>query len=219
MFPAKFYGPPFKKNYSFLKMEAFRLFLTPTFKEIICSNLTFEETVQLRDALKFNGLKCQITVIDPKSNKKIILPGVNSTTIATNELIKQHGLDLALLEAAQNGKNAVVQTLLTAKDIDVNVTNRFKQPALMRAAVHGHNSVVQTLLTAKDINVNATDTYGQTTLMLAVRNGHNSVVQTLLTVKDIDVNATDERGLTALMVASAKGYQQIVETLKAAGAH
>jgi len=193
-------------------MEVSRLLLIPTFKEIICSNLTFEDIIQLRDALKLNSLKCSIPFIDPKSNKKIIFSGVNSTTIATAELIKQHGLDLALVEAAKNGKNAVVQTLLTAKDIDVGAVDRYGWTALMVVAINGQNLVVQTLIAAK-ANVNMTTRNGWTALMMAAHSKRDEVVKTLLTAKDINVNAASPFGQTALILAAKNGHNEIVKSL------
>jgi len=199
-------------------MEASRLFLTPVFKEIICQHLSFKNAIQLRDALGLPSLKCPITVIDPKSSKKIILPGVNSTTIIINKLIKQHGLDLALILAAANGQNKVVQALLTVKDINVNAINQDGETSLILAAKNGYNEIIQTLLTAKNINVNAADPDGWTALMIAAQYGDNEIVQTLLTAKNININATDQEGKTALMWAAENGHQETVQILRAVGA-
>jgi len=194
-------------------MEAFRLLLTPTFKEIICSNLTFEEAIQLRDALGFESLKCPIPVIDPIDQKEIILPGVNSTTIATNELIKEHGLNLALIEAVKTGQISVVKTLITA-GVDVNATDQTGNPALMVAAINGQNLVVQTLID-NGANVNAVNWFGNTALIFA--SGNNLAVQTLVDNK-ADVNIINQNGQSALSYAYMGGYDQTVEILRKAGA-
>jgi len=193
-------------------MEASRLFLTPTFKEEICKNLSFEEAIHLRDALKLDSLKCPIPVIDPVSQKEIILPGVNSTTIAINELIKKYGIILAFFKAVETGQNVIVQTLLTA-GVDVNAINLSGQTALMMTVDKNQNEMVQTLLTAKNINVNKTNRYGWTALMTASAVGWNEMVKILLTVKDINVNTTNQSGYTALMLASMRGQNEVVKTL------
>ena len=129
-------------------MEATRLFLNPTVKEGICSNLSFEDAIRFRNALGLPSLKCSITVIDPRTEEKIILPGVNLITIEAYELIKQYGLNQAFIIAAEDGLNSVVQNLITA-GADVDAVDRDGLTALMLASANGHDSVVQTLTAAK----------------------------------------------------------------------
>ena len=210
-------------------MEASRLFLSSTIKEKICSNLNFEDVVQLRDALELSSLKCPISVNDPKSSKKIILPGVNSTTIATYQLIKQYGLNKAFRKAAKNGQNSVVQTLINA-GANVNTADPSGRTVLMLASRTGQNSVVKTLIAA-GADVNAVNKTGWTALMSASRTGQNSVVQTLIDA-GANVNAVTKNGHTALTVASSSNifdirfdlnspgsHDQVIQYLKDAGAH
>jgi len=196
-------------------MEASRLFLTPVFKEIICSNLTFEDVIRFRDALEIPSLKCQIIVIDSKTQQKIILPGVNSVTIEAYELIKQHGLDLALIHASMGGHNSVVRTLI-ASGANVEAMNQYGWTALMLASSNGQNEVVQTLIAAK-VDVNAVDQRGMTALMWASARDNNLIVQNLIAA-GANVEAVDRDGLTALMLASANGHDSVVQTLTAAKA-
>merc|ERR1719394_1399936 len=61
--------------------------------------------------------------------------------------------DTAVNDAARNGHNEVVKTLIQAK-CDINVKNNSGSTALHNAARDGHNEVVKTLILAKcDINV------------------------------------------------------------------
>ena len=175
-------------------MEAARLFLIPIFKERICSHLNFEEIIRFRDALGLPSLKCPIFVIDPQTGKKIILPGVNSATIAAYYLIKQNNLNLAFIMAAANGQNSVVQTLIAAR-ADLEAVDQSRCTALIKASENGHKFVVQTLVNHK-VNIEAVNKFGLTALLKAAVNGRDSVVKNLIEAK-ANVEAVDFFGYSA----------------------
>ena len=136
----------------------------------------------------------------------------------------------ALMFAARNGHDGIVEQLLMREDIDVNALSKYNQTALIFAAQRGHEEVVRLLLKRNDININMTwrentrcimceghicypkfaKVKGYTALMLAASNGHFGIVEQLLKQTDIDVNASNKYGQTALMLAAQKGHGSIV---------
>jgi len=197
-------------------MDVRRLLLNPIIKERICSNLTFEEVVNFRDALGLPSLKCPLLIIDSKTQQKLILPGVNTLTISINLLIREYGLNDVFRKVAKNGQDLAVRTLISAEYPDnkfnIDTLDQWGWTALMLAALKGENSVVQTLLIFR-ANINAADKYGNTALMVAANYNHNLVVQTLIASKEINVNAVDQLGRTALIMATLNGHDVIVRTL------
>ena len=140
----------------------------------------------------------------------------------------------ALMLAAANGHNRIVERLLLRGDIDVNTSSKRRKTALIIATQKGHEEVVRLLLKRDDIDVNIAfrpknkgikgciickghicfpqyaKLKGLTALMLAAKSGHYGIVKRLLRRDDIDVNAADEDGQTALMLAAQEGHGIIV---------
>ena len=123
---------------------------------------------------------------------------------------EKHGAT-ALHEAALNGHNEMVKTLIQAK-CDLNVKNKYEITALHLAAWNGHNDVVKTLIQAKcDLDVK--NKYGNTPLLNAATFGHNEVVKILIQAK-CNVHVKDDNfGKNALDWAAEKGHNEVVTTL------
>ena len=127
---------------------------------------------------------------------------------------------LALMQAAEKGKVAVVRKLLR-QGVDVNTRNRHGRTALFHAATYGQKKVVQVLL-AHGADVNIPEEEGQilagrTPLMAATGHGHAAIVQALLD-KGARVEAKDGYGGTALRSAAAGGHVTVVRMLLSKGA-
>lgn len=158
-------------------MEVVRLFLIPIVKEIICQQLSFEDLIHLRDAFELSSLKYPISMIDPMSQKRILFPGINSDIISTYRLIKQFGLNEALLTASSRGCNSVVRILISV-GADLETKTYGYGTALTLASIYGHASVVQTLIKA-GANVHNINFCGMTALKFASRHGCDAIVKIL----------------------------------------
>jgi ankyrin repeat protein len=131
---------------------------------------------------------------------------------------KASGADInqQLLEAAEKGDKAAVESLL-ARGAKPNARNKEDGwTALMYAAQEGHADVVEALLAAK-ADVNAKAKNGSTALTIAAQRGYTEAVKILLAASP-DVNASNNAGVTSLMFAADRGHRETVEELLAAGA-
>ncbi len=130
---------------------------------------------------------------------------------------KDQGIITALYAAAGQGHKDIVERLLKAKGIDVNIEVQ-DSTALSVAVKTGHKNVVETLLNDIRTDVNAKDKDGNFALFFAAREGHKVVVKMLLNDKRTDVNAKNNFGGTALVIAAAKLNFPIFKLLASAGA-
>ncbi|KAN0085611.1 Ankyrin repeat-containing domain protein, partial [Elaphomyces granulatus] len=106
-----------------------------------------------------------------------------------------------LVEAARKGDSAIVELLLAAVDINLNIGDRWYDfSALHWACKMGHVHIVKQLLTRDNVNVNAKDVYNFLPLHYGAM--HTDVVKLLLQREDIDVNGQDVCGWTALTLAA-----------------
>lgn len=113
-----------------------------------------------------------------------------------------HDGNTPLIYAALNGSAAIVDVLLSSRQICVNMRNRKGQCALWCAASRGHEDAVGILLPQDGIQVNAADLERKVTpLGMAVKRGHAGVVRSLLAVEQINVNRKDRRGRTPVFHA------------------
>ncbi len=122
-----------------------------------------------------------------------------------------------LMLAAYRNDIGMVETLLLASSVDVNIANENGDTALMLAARWGHTSIVQELLKVPGVNVNAVDKKGKTALMRAAMSGHTEVVRTLLAIPTINIDIVKRgwfKNRTALQLAQEKGYVQIVQAIQ-----
>jgi len=134
-------------------MEGQQILLDSEVITSICSNLSFEEVVQFKTALGLEVLNCPILVKDRWSERKIILPRVDSDTISVYRAISTIGLDRALIDASMKGQIKNVKMLLKA-GADVHNTNFGGSTALTTASQYGHADIVKILLAA-GANVNS----------------------------------------------------------------
>ena len=130
----------------------------------------------------------------------------------------------ALLEAVAEGREEVVELLLTRDELDVNVSNVKESniTALMLAADLGFSSIVDMLLGRPrdpQINVNQQNSDELTALSHAAAKGHQQVVESLLHHPRIKIDLSDSiTGRTALIVAAERDYRPVVELLLDNGA-
>ncbi|KAL5347256.1 hypothetical protein ACLOAV_007565 [Pseudogymnoascus australis] len=121
----------------------------------------------------------------------------------------------ALLRAAENGRQAMVDLLLATEGI--HVYGHDGKPLLV-AACYGHHRIVERLLQTGRFNPNSkSGPWNLTPLHCAAREGHVTVIETLLRHNGVDVNA---RGgfddWTPLMCAANSGREPSVRVLLAA---
>ena len=139
-----------------------------------------------------------------------------STSKVSKEMNAQgRTFDKALLAAATNGHNKVVQMLLD-NGADVNTQGGTFRNALQAASFKGGEKVIQMLLD-NGADVNARGGRFGNALQTASRNGHDKIVQMLLD-NGADVNAQGGRFGNALQTASRNGHDKIVQMLLDNGA-
>jgi ankyrin repeat protein len=125
--------------------------------------------------------------------------------------------ELALMEAAYNGKLENVQSLL-ADGVKVDALDEEKRTSLMLAAFNGQAPVVKYLV-EKGAKLELKDSNGRTALLYASSGSFPETVEFLLkSGADVNVQGTAE-GFTALMTASAEGLEEIVRLLLSYGAN
>jgi ankyrin repeat protein len=133
----------------------------------------------------------------------------------TRELNKE-SLNVALLEAAENGNAETVKTLIDA-GADLNTAMNSGTP-LFIACYNGHTATVELLLKQANIGINQAETqYGWTPLYTACYNGHTATVELLLT-KNANINQAINykyffAGQTPLYIACYNGHTATVELL------
>ena len=120
-----------------------------------------------------------------------------------------------LADAAENGEDALIQTLLRA-GAEVNAPQVDGMTALHWAVYHDDADTAE-LLVRSGANVNAVNRYGVPPLSLACTNGNAALVKLLLDA-GADANAALRGGETVLMTAARTGNLQAVETLLTEGA-
>jgi ankyrin repeat protein len=124
----------------------------------------------------------------------------------------------ALIVAAQNGFDAIVDCLIRVAGASVHHVNDQGSTALHIAAQQGRLGVVRILLRAgANPNVESTDGERVTPLYLASKDGHLAVVEALIEA-GANVNHIACHGFTSLIASASCGHLDIVRALLAAGA-
>ncbi|KAI4651080.1 uncharacterized protein J4E79_009276 [Alternaria viburni] len=92
--------------------------------------------------------------------------------------------------AAEKGDCEVIEVLLAYPDIDVNMSDRYVEPALTAAAQNGKMEAVKLLLQHKDIDMNQMPAGGNwSALKYAKFFNHNEIINLLLSHGAIDYDA------------------------------
>lgn len=109
-----------------------------------------------------------------------------------NESCSSDDGSTALMLAAGEGHERIVQFLLLRSDIDINKADDIGDRALMRACGGGFDSIVRLFLARPEIDINLNTKEGMTALMAAAQEGRDEVVKLLLAHPDIDAFRKDE---------------------------
>ena len=121
--------------------------------------------------------------------------------------------DTALILAAENGHESVVEMLFKLWRPGIEVANIVQATPLIAAVKNGHCSVANFLLDVAQADTNAKDFEGKTPLHFAVLNHQTDMVRLLLNFDGVDINAEDNEGLTALWYAARSGHEPIARLL------
>lgn len=120
----------------------------------------------------------------------------------------------ALIRAAKNGHDDVVDLLLNAPGIEADLADSSGETPLSRAAASGHVSIVRRLL-LEDVRP---DSGRETPVFLAAIWGHTAVVETLLATNRVDVNKRQStEKCTSLWWPARKGHEGVVRLLLSHG--
>lgn len=225
-------------------MEPDSLLYHSHFHQLLCPNLSFEEMIKFRNALKIESLDCPIVINDPIDRIQRILPGVNEETIQTYRLIQELGANKALIYAANTDNYEVIKILikldlrpgvvqkvafdainfqrqsvleiLLDNGLNLETRNQNGKTLLAQAVYRGRYQISKYLI-ERGANVNAVDESGWTILMLAVWRNRFRIFPLLLKA-GADINAISSLGDTALSLAIEENHHSIVKMLKEAGA-
>lgn len=150
-----------------------------------------------------------------KFSKANLTSSSNQQTAVATQPPKIRSDISALMNAAVNGHNQTIQTLLD-DGIGVNAKTRDGKTALMYAVLSDHIDSLQVLLD-RGADINAKDNNGVTALIYAVADNNTNIVQTLLD-KGANVNVKNNNGATALFYAAEGNLANIVRLLLDKGA-
>ncbi|KAJ1713207.1 hypothetical protein NYO67_4605 [Aspergillus flavus] len=125
-----------------------------------------------------------------------------------------HNGNTPLIYAAIKGSTAIVNALLSSRQVRVNMRNPDGECALWCAALGGHEEVVAMLLKQPDIDVNIADGRREMTpLAMATMKGHAGVVQSLLATEKININSGDRHSWTPVFHAVARAIVKSDESI------
>jgi ankyrin repeat protein len=130
--------------------------------------------------------------------------------------LKDSNGETPLVYAVKSGRKNVVELLLSAKAVDVNVKNKYGRTALIEALSRDHKEIVQLLLCTGKVDVSVSDWSGWTALTQAIKNGRKEMVDLLLNTGKFDVDAKIH-GWTPVLLAAREGHKDIVELLLGPG--
>lgn len=169
-----------------------------------------ETTQELLDAVQSDDLNTVVKLVKIHGNDPVIM---NSAGAFSLDLL-QYDAASALLIAVNKGYSGVVNALLEAPELDVNIRvdqyrsnysladyfyHTYNTP-LTAALGKGMVNIAEELLRSKKIDVNLTSGAGQSPLMCAVRKCEK-MIPALLQFEGINVNAQDSHGKSALHYA------------------
>lgn len=115
--------------------------------------------------------------------------------------MQDHNGYTALVLAASQGHENIVELLLQHPNINVNAQSSSGDTALMQSVWYGFTTIAKRLSEHPAINVNLQDDLGRNALMSAAERGHIKNIRFLLQIPNITINHQDKYGETALMKA------------------
>ena len=160
------------------------------------TNVLAQSDAQILDfakAAKFN---------DVKEVKSLLSQGINPNTVDSN------GNPMLVL-AVRDRSYAVIEVLLSAKGMDVDLSDKNGETPLMMASINGDLPLVQTLVLKNRAQL---DHISWTPLHYACAKGHLDVAQFLLANGAI-VDSLSLGGTTPLMMAVQSGNEYLVKLL------
>ncbi len=160
------------------------------------TNVSAQSDAQILDfakAAKFN---------DVKEVKSLLSQGINPNTVDSN------GNPMLVL-AVRDRSYAVIEVLLSAKGMDVDLSDKNGETPLMMASINGDLPLVQTLVLKNRAQL---DHISWTPLHYACAKGHLNVAQFLLANGAI-VDSLSLGGTTPLMMAVQSGNEYLVKLL------
>lgn len=161
-------------------------------------------------------------IVDQENNNILLSILANSRFNNLVKLLLKYGVNInaqnnsgltALMIAAKNIDNDLVNVFLQHKDININLHDNSKWNALMLAIYNNNKDIALKLLSHKDIDVNAKTTLNSTALIIACRNNHTSIVKALLNKKDIDANVKNNNGDSAIGWAVFHNNKKVIKLL------
>ena len=118
-----------------------------------------------------------------------------------------------LMVACQEGvSQALVDVLLSQKNINVDHQDKAGDTSLHIAASKGREDLVRKLLQHR-ADVNKHNSNGDTALMIAANEGFAPVVKALLEDRNLQINAQNVDGYSALICTADKGHQDIMKMM------
>ena len=125
--------------------------------------------------------------------------------------------NIALQDAAEQGKVDLVKLLLKVDRINPNFGGHSEDAPLILAAKNGHSDVVELFLATVNVDPDVRNQYSASPLIYACREAYVSIVKQLLNRGDVDLNAVtvDKSGSISSTPLIAAEKLEIVELLLA----
>ena len=117
--------------------------------------------------------------------------------------------------AALGGHEAVIDLLLSKKNVDLDPKDSDNWTPLSCAASRGHETVVKLLL-SKGVDPDSKDRFGQSPLSWAALRGHRTIASLLLS-KGVDPDSKDSQNRSPLSYAAEEGHEAVVNILLSKG--
>jgi len=139
--------------------------------------------------------------------KNLLAKGVSPNTVDPTG-------DPMLVVAIRDKSMRVTEYLLSSKNIDVDLSNKYGETPLMIASINGDLPIVKSLVLEKNARV---DHIAWTPLHYACTKGHLEVAQ-FLVANGASVDSTSLNGTTPLMMAVQSGNEELIKFLLDKGA-
>ena len=137
-------------------------------------------------------------------NKAIKIERSNAMQMGYNEKHLSNGHEPALISAIKNNSSEIINTLLAASDIKIDLPDMYEKTPLMWAIEKGNTQIINSLL-EKGADVNHSNIYGNSALITICKQSPiNMDALKAILAKNPDVNLKNKEGKTALSYALEK---------------